>query len=254
MTAVTYDAVGPGATGQAWTTSPGTWTHVNNGNAIIVALTIFTGNTNTVTGVTYGGVSLNLLKYQVADAAAAGGVVFYGLAGPTVPTGSNTVSVSTSESSNHNGGSISLNNVASFGTPVAASVTGVTSASVSVPGTTTGGMIVTAMCFGGIGTFTGTNSVTIRWQLSHSSSSGSDNGVEGTVASAGGSQTVGFSDSASSDDGSIVAVEALPVTGTDTSPAYASAFSDLGDGLGTWVNGANAEGAPDSTYATWTAP
>lgn len=252
MTAVTYDAVGPGATGHAWTTSPGTWTHVNNGNAIIVALTIFTGSSNTVTGVTYGGVSLNLLKFQVTNSGG-GGIVFYGLAGPTVPTGSNTVSVSTSEANNHNGGSISLNNVASFGTPVGASATGVSSASVSVSGTTTGGMIVTAMCFGSIVTFTGTNSVTIRWQLSNSSSSGADNGVEGTVASAGGSQTVGFS-TTGSDDGGIIAVEALPVTGTDTSPAYASAFSDLGDGLGTWVNGANAEGAPDSTYATWTAP
>ena len=40
----------------------------------------------------------------------------------------------------------------------------------------------------------------------------------------------------------------------DSTPGYASAFSDLANGAGSWVNGANAEGAPNSTYATWTAP
>lgn len=39
--------------------------------------------------------------------------------------------------------------------------------------------------------------------------------------------------------------------GTNTSPAYAGAAADLGGGTGSWTSPANADGAPDSTYATW---
>lgn len=41
--------------------------------------------------------------------------------------------------------------------------------------------------------------------------------------------------------------------GTDSSPGYAGSASDLGGGSGSWVNPTNADGAPDATYAVWTA-
>ena len=95
--AVAFDAVGPTSAGTAFTTSPGTWTHVNGGNGIFVGVTIFTGSSNTVTGVTYGGVTVPLVAFIVSGTGGtAGGVALYGLIGPTCPTGSNTVSVSVS--------------------------------------------------------------------------------------------------------------------------------------------------------------
>jgi hypothetical protein len=43
----------------------------------------------------------------------------------------------------------------------------------------------------------------------------------------------------------------IPVT---SALAYAAAAADLGGGAGSWVNPGNADGPPDSTYATWTSP
>lgn len=215
---VTYDAVGPaGGAGLSSATSPITWTHVNSGNCIVI-YTIFEGNaTNPVTAVTYGGVTIPLVKAQISNTG--GGCVAYGLVGGTVPTGSNTVSVSFSTDTLITG-SVSLGNVLSLGTPVSSNAaTAASSATISVPGTTTGGMIVAGTSYGGGsggGTFTGTNGVTIRWQKTVTNSGPAGNGVEGTVASTGGgaSQTVGFSDSAGSDQWAIVAVEALPAAGS----------------------------------------
>jgi hypothetical protein len=42
--------------------------------------------------------------------------------------------------------------------------------------------------------------------------------------------------------------------GTVTGPAYASAFSVLGGGTGSWVNPGNALGPPGGPFATWTSP
>ena len=42
--------------------------------------------------------------------------------------------------------------------------------------------------------------------------------------------------------------------GQVTSPAYATAASDLGGGPGSWVNPSYAEGPPDGSFATWTSP
>ena len=42
--------------------------------------------------------------------------------------------------------------------------------------------------------------------------------------------------------------------GTLTAPAYATAYSVLGGGSGSWVNPQNATGPPTGSYATWTAP
>lgn len=58
--------------------------------------------------------------------------------------------------------------------------------------------------------------------------------------------------------GPYVPVAALFTAGAggslSTAPAYATSSSILGGGTGTWVNPASAQGPPDGTAATWTAP
>lgn len=224
MPTVGFDAVGPGATGAGGTTgtatSPTTWSHTNNGNAIVVGVTIYNGSTNTVTSVTYGGVALTFLGFVPGDNQSAGGVAMYGKVGG-LPTGANTVSVAFSDGANHNAGSISFTNAGGFGTAVTnfASATSVTA---SVANTVTGGMIAAAASYGGtsLNTFSGTNSVTVRWQHAGSTNTGADNGVGGTVPSTGGgaAQTVGFTDTGT-DYWGIVAVEVQPATSTPVSSA-----------------------------------
>ena len=117
--AVTFDAAGPaGGAGTAFTTpSPGTWTHVNGGNGILVGVTTFTGSVNTVTGVTYGGTAVPFLGFVASGASTAGGIALYGLTGPTCPVGSNTVSVAFSDApNNHGAGSITVTGAGTLGT------------------------------------------------------------------------------------------------------------------------------------------
>jgi hypothetical protein len=249
--AVAFDAVGPSSAGAASATSPLTWTHVNGGNGILVGVTIFNGGTNTVTAVTYGGVTVPVLGFIPSDNSTAGGVALYGLVGGTCPTGSNTVSIAFSDAANHNAGSISVAGAGSLGT----AVTGFASAgsvTASVTGTTVGGLIVAACCYGGtaLATITGTNSVTTQWEHNGSTSSGADNGAGGTVASAGGTQTVGFTDTGT-DFWGIVAVEVLAgAGGSDSGPNSPSTGTDLGGGTGSWTSPGNIT-ADDGSAATW---
>lgn len=219
--AVAFDAVGPSSSGTGSATSPLTWTHVNSGNGILVGTTIFNGSTNTVTAVTYGGVSVPFLGFVSGGSGGAGGVALYGLVGPTCPTGSNTVSMSFSDGANHNAGSISVSGAGSLGTAVTGTGTNTASVTASVSGTTTGGLIVAAGSYGGssLNTFSGTNGVTVRWQHPGSGNTGSDNGVGGTVASTGGgaAQTVGFTDTGT-DFWGIVAVEVKPPATASSPP------------------------------------
>jgi hypothetical protein len=207
---VTFDAAGPSSAGTGFTTSPGTWTHVNGGNGILVGVTVFTGSTDTVTAVTYGGVALASLGFA-AVGGSVGGISFWGLTGPTCPTGSNTVSVTVSDgTNNHNAGSISVSAAGTLGTVFSNSATTGTSLGVTVNGTTTGGLIVSVCCNGSGGTITiGTG--TRQWMHLGSTSSGADNGAGATVPSAGGgaNQTLTWSASPS-DHWGVVAVEVLP--------------------------------------------
>jgi hypothetical protein len=43
-------------------------------------------------------------------------------------------------------------------------------------------------------------------------------------------------------------------TSSTTAIAYAVSQDIISGGAGSWVNPGNADGSPDSTYATWTAP
>jgi len=207
---VTFDAAGPSSAGTSFTTGPGTWTHVNGGNGILVGVTTFTGSSNVVTGVTYGGVTVPLLGFVAAGTGGAGGIALYGLVGGTCPTGSNTVSVAVSDSSNHNAGSVSVSGAGSLGSPVTNSASA-TSVSAVIPSTTAGGLIVSAACQGSGGAFAATSPNVLRWSHLGSSSSGADNGASGTDPSTGGgaSQTVTWT-IAASDFWGIVAVEVLP--------------------------------------------
>jgi hypothetical protein len=54
--------------------------------------------------------------------------------------------------------------------------------------------------------------------------------------------------------GSALAVTAalpVPQPGSLSGPAYASSAADLGGGTGSWTSPGNADGAPDGSYATW---
>jgi len=189
--AVTFDAVGPaGGGGTAFTASPGTWTHVNGGNGIFVGVTWFTGGSNTTTGVTYGGVTIPLLASIPSDNSNVGGIALYGLVGATVPSGSNTVSVTFSDGgSNHNAGSISVSGATTLGTAVTAFASA-TSVSGSFSATTSGNLIVSFICNGNGSTINATAPNVQRLEKLTSPNSGSDNIAGGTDPSAGGSQTV----------------------------------------------------------------
>ena len=49
-------------------------------------------------------------------------------------------------------------------------------------------------------------------------------------------------------------VEVQGDTGTESGPNYAGTGTGLGGGTGSWASPANAQGTPDGTFATWTAP
>ena len=226
--AVAFDAVGPaGGGGTASATSPLTWTHINGGSAtcIVIGATIFTGSSNVITAVTYGGVSCTLAGFVVSGSGGAGGIAMYYLVNP--PTGSNTVSVTFTGGNDTVAGSISFTGSGSTGTPVTGSSSGSTaSITASVSNTTTGGMVAAACCYGGTAliTITGTNGVTAQWFKAGSTNSGADNGAGGNVASTGGgaSQTVGFTDTGT-DFWGIVAMELLP-QGAAAGPALPQRF------------------------------
>ena len=60
-----FDAVGPaGGAGTAFASTSESWAHINNGNAILVGVTVFTGSTDTITAVSYGGVALTKIGFS----------------------------------------------------------------------------------------------------------------------------------------------------------------------------------------------
>ena len=52
----------------------------------------------------------------------------------------------------------------------------------------------------------------------------------------------------------VTTAQPAPQLGSLTSPAYAASYDIIAGGAGSWVNPANAEGTPDGSDATWTAP
>jgi hypothetical protein len=72
--------------------------------------------------------------------------------------------------------------------------------------------------------------------------------------STGGSETNTWTTNGTDDMCVITVAFQLPVSGFSSGPNYAGGGSALGGGTGTWANISNAEGAPDTAVATWTAP
>lgn len=215
---VTFDAVGPSATAANSSTSPLTWSHVNAATAKVILnfATSFTGSSNLVTADSYGGNAATLLAFQNSGGAghSGGGIALYQLTSP--PTGSNTESVTFTGAQDTIGASVSAIGSNGLGTAVTNFAVSASSVSVVVNNTTPGGLIVLCACYGGgggAGVFSGTNSVTVKSAATISTASAADNAVIGIVASAGGNQTVGFSNSAGADNWAIVAVELLPSPG-----------------------------------------
>ena len=191
---VAFDAVGPSSSGTHSATTPLTWTHtpVGTPTAILIGVTTFTGATNKVTSVTYGGNACSLIGFsESGGTAAAGGIALYGLLAP--PSGAQTISVAFTGAASTTGGSISFTGpVSGFGTPLITNSVSSTSVSGSVGGTASGGMIGAVACQGsGTAGFAGSNSITVRYAVNVSASTAADNSVGGTVPSAGGSQTGG---------------------------------------------------------------
>ena len=140
-----YNAVGGGTSAHATTLS---WTHTLStaATAIVVGISLYgyTGpNTNWTRSVTCGGVAMTSLGSVQLDGTGQGFVELWGLIAP--PTGSQTINVSYTQSSNTPylvGGSVSYTNVAAFGSLLTDYGTGTSITSGSV--TTTSGSIVVA--------------------------------------------------------------------------------------------------------------
>jgi hypothetical protein len=211
VTNVAFDAAGPSSAGTLFTGATGTWTHVNGGNGILVGVTTFTGSSNVVTGVTYGGVTVPFLGFRVSGNDTAGGVALYGLVGGTCPTGSNTVSVSVSDSgSNHCAGSVSVANAGSLGSVVTATSSGsASSISAAYGSTTSGSLIVSAVCQGSNNGATATAPNVLRVEKLGSTGSGSDN-LEMCTDPGTGSAVSPVLTIPSGDFMGVVAVEVLP--------------------------------------------
>lgn len=210
--AVAFDAVGPaGGAGTASATTPLTWTHINGGNAIIIGVTTFTGTTNAVTSVTYGGVSVPFLGFIPSDNSTGGGIALYGLQGATVPSGSNTVSVAFTGANNTIGGSVSYSGAGSLSAATTnyGTATGGVFTSTAIV-THTGGILTAAACYGTTGGTWGVTSGSLRWSHNTSASTAADNAGAGDIASTGASQTIAITNNSASDDWGIVAVEVIP--------------------------------------------
>ena len=218
--AVAFDAVGPAGSPSAGvhgTTSPLSWTHVLGGtaNAILVAVVNAGSGTNNISSVTIGAGNTNIPLIGVSIGNGSQFCSWYGLISP--PTGSQTVKVNFTGTPNDMlAGSVSFTGASSFGTLFAANngASSTSSQTVSVTGTTTGGMVAATCAFGGQGwsAFTTTGSGgSINLSDPNSSTFAGDMQAIGTYSSTGSAMTVGFSAGAGgTDTWSVAAVEVLP--------------------------------------------
>lgn len=187
------------------------WSHTNSGNAILVGVCSGTGSSDVVTAVSYGGVALAKLGHINSDNQSSGGCSLWGKFSATLPTGSNTVSVT---GFTLWAGSASYTGAGSIGTAVTAFGNS-GSGSVSISGTTTGGMCAAVNAFGTSATVSATSPGSKRWDEEVNSLSGAGCGWYIDRASVGGGSatSVAWTDTGSDWYG-IVGVEILPPTTT----------------------------------------
>jgi len=209
--AVTFDAAAPSSAVAG--TSATSWSHTNSGNAIVVGVIWDSGGTDVTTAISYGGVALSKLGSIPGDNGTAGGISLWGRIGG-LPSGSNTVSVTTGSTSCF-GGSMSFFGAAAFGSAQTFFGNG-NPISVGATGTDPNGMIAAASSYGGGaggGTFSATGAATQRFGVIGNNGGGSSNSEGETAPSAAGTVTFGWSQSnGNADFWGMVAVEVLSGT------------------------------------------
>lgn len=210
--AVLFDAVGPSAAGAGGLgVNSTTWTHTAGAGCshVFVACAIGGAPTADPTA-TYGGVAMTLLGRQNSANSTSGFAALFVLANP--PTGASTVVVTpASTNKTMNCGSVSVTGGGALGTVFTNFGLVQATSTLSVTGTTTGGLIVDAFASGAITTYTATGTgQTLRWQKSGDSNSGAGNGCGSSQTSGGAGATTIVKYSFTNDDWGNVAVEVLP--------------------------------------------
>lgn len=202
-----FDAVGPDATG---TTSAGSttlsWSHTCSGSNRLLIVTVamgLVGDGGTTLSATYNGVAMTSVGVVHANNGTDGYVQMFRLIAPV--TGTNTVQITAAGNTPHDlvGGSVSFNNVnqtSPLGTPATAFGSG-TTPTVNVAGTTSGNLVVDAVCNGSSITSSGQ---TNRWLRNANTSTAAGNAASSTALGGG---TVTMAYTVSSDWWGILAVE-----------------------------------------------
>ena len=252
---VAFDAVGPSSSGTS-ALSPATtlsWTHTAVAGNVALAVWVGMGSgadSGRSFGVTCDGSTMSSLGIAHSNASTTGFGQFFGL--PNLSSGAHSIvaTVTGGAPTSIEGGSVSYTGAdltSPFGT--AQTHTGASgNPTITFTGSTTGNMVIAGVVNGsGV---TSESAGTQRWLKDVNNSTGAGNAAEGDIA-AGGSVTLTWS--TATDIWAVVALEVF--SGVSSSgPNYAGAASDLGGGAGSWANTGNADGSPDSAYATWTAP
>jgi hypothetical protein len=257
--AVTFDAVGPTSAGSVGTTSPQTSTHPGSAaaaSAVVGVAVDSSGDGSTACSVTYGAQPMTSLKrWECGGSAQSSGFLqVFALDAP--PGGSQSVVITVTGSfAKITAGSLtflgSAATVLATATPGDSAGANVTSGSLAVPSASASNMVACLLGTGsgGVAWTAGTS----RFATTTGAAVNACNYCAGaTAAGTGGSVT--FSWTMTSDFYAAIGVEVQVPSGTDTSPAWAATATDLGGGSGSWASTGNADGVPDGSVATWTAP
>lgn len=217
--AVTFDAVGPSATGFVNTSvaqnGTVTWTHVvgsGTGRYLLVGFSLgaaaATATAATFTVTFAGSTMTQLAKVEAYASGGGNGEVFlYGLLNPT--SGSGTVSITTSGAGTITGGSLSFAGASGVGTAVSASGHS-TTVSVSVTGASANNMVGAQI---GAGSALSSTGNTQEYIATGNGSTSAGNSAGSVSASAAGTVTMTGTVSAA-DDWGVIAVEIIAATVT----------------------------------------
>ena len=206
--AVTFDAVGPSSAGAsaAGATSL-TWSHTNNGNAIVAGCSAGAGNdAGMATTATYAGAAMTAgAIVHTGVASTVGFVRVFTLLSPA--TGTNNVVVTlTGGTADLTGGSVSCLGAGSFATQYSAQGNTATTATATSAGSSSDGLIV-AFVADGNGTTSATAPSTSRFIKNLNGNSGAGNNAGATSPSTGSNVTTAWT--ISSDQWAVIGVEVL---------------------------------------------
>ena len=215
--AVTFDAVGPSSAGAsaAGATSL-SWSHTNNGNAIVAGCAVGAGtDTGMSTTATYASVTMTPGAIVHSGAVAGGFLRVFTLLSPAA--GANNVAVTlTGGTGDLTGGSISLASAGSFVTQYSATGTSATATATSA-GSTSGGMIC-AFVQDGDGTTSATAPSTSRYLINLNSNTAGGNSAGVTSPSTGSNVTTAWT--VTSSQWAVIGVEVLPMVDESSYPRW----------------------------------